>query len=131
MAPDGTICPEIAARRKAIIDQIQYRINIQYGLSDVGYHIPPFGILTVSIRRDDMAYVERVIIPNLRKLLRGSDNQPISEEVVQVMGQIEIEGKCICEYAPCRCAFRRTLKVMIHKRPEAPAYIQVANGNHQ
>jgi hypothetical protein len=129
MAPSDMICPEVAARRRAIIDQIQYQINIKSGLGDEGYYVPPAGSLTVSIRRSDMVYVEREIIPNLRKLLRGSDNQPISEETLQVMGQIEIEGECRCDHAPCRCAIRRTLKVTIRKRQGVPAYIQVANAN--
>lgn len=126
--PNDTPPAEIAACRQAIIDRIQREIDAKCGLFREGYYIPAFGLLSTSIRRSDMAYVKREVIPNLRKILRDGNGLPFSEDV-QVLGLIETEGedKCECDPAPCRCAIRRTLKVMVRKRQGVPAYIQDAN----
>lgn len=117
---------DIAARRRAIIDRIQREINVKCMLFAKGYYIPSIDLLSTSIRRGDMKYVEQEVIPNLRMLLRDGDGQPLSEKL-QVSGRIETEGECKCDCAPCFCAIRRTLKITIRKRRGEPAYIQDAN----
>lgn len=111
--------------RQAIVKKLQEAIDIKYQLS--GGIRDSFDSISTSIRRDDMAYVTEHVIPNLRKLLQDGDGQPISD-TIQLIGHLDIEGKCICSYALCRCAIRRTLKITIQKR-QVFDHIQDANAN--
>jgi len=126
-APRAETPADIQNRRDDIVRRLQHGLNVQAGLQDGGYFVIRMAAHT-TIRRSDLQYAEKTLLPTLRQRLSFGGAPLVGRNDVQVIGQIETEGHCECKHCPCRCAIRRTLKVTL-KPIRRPPQNQNANAN--
>jgi hypothetical protein len=105
---------EIRNRRAAILERLNYALDIQQQLAD-GEAGAVLGVISVStsVRRDDANYVLQVMVPRMREMLGLADRPDL---VVNARLEV-IQGPCPCD-GVCRCAVHRKVHVMLYPNPK-------------